>query len=242
MRLNLGFQFSVPKDPKHPEYNEDAYASNEAYTRIAISDGATESFDSKTWANQLISSYCDDPEFSFHWTQRALARYVNGINYDALSWSKRAAFDRGSFATLLGIELNADGSSVDLLAIGDSVAFQVFEGELINSFPYTTPDQFDSRPRLLSTVASHNAFLNDPDVPTAAFKTNWPVKAGDQIYLATDAVAQWIMQERDVGLNAVQELYNIQTQEEFETLVLTLRQQHRMRLDDSTLICIVVAE
>lgn len=242
MQLSLEFRLSVPKDAEHPESNEDVCASNEACMRFAISDGATESFDSRTWANQLVNSYCDDTCFSFKWVQQALSRYVGDVNYDSLSWSKQAAFDRGSFATLLGVELSDDGSAVNILAVGDSVAFQVFEGELKASFPYTTPEEFDARPRLLSTVAAHNAFLNDPATPIDALRTTWTVKPGDHIYLATDAVAQWIMQERDSGLNAVQELYNIQKQEDFELLVVNLRQQRRMRLDDSTLVCIVVAE
>ena len=75
---------------------------------------------------------------------------------------QQAAFDRGSFASLLGVSDRGDGR-VGVLAIGDSLAVLCDGDRVVASFPYELPEQFEARPQLLSTNPAENAFLAEPD-------------------------------------------------------------------------------
>lgn len=240
MRLRIELAVTVPKDIRHQELNEDAWAVDETLTKVALSDGASESFDSRTWARLIVGTYANDSAFSAEWLGSVLANYLATIDYEALSWSKQAAFDRGSFATLLGLELAPNGANVEILALGDTVAFHLRDSKLVASFPYTDAAEFDKRPQLLSTVAASNDFIRESGFFGRNTSRSWSVKAGDVLLLATDAVAQWALLEQGPDLDALIFLQSVASDEEFESTILKLRQERRIRLDDSTLIRIVV--
>lgn len=242
MLLRLNFAVSVPKDPARHDLNEDVWAVDERLVRVAVSDGASESFDSRTWARLLVEKYMADPAITSDWVDSAVAKYKASVDYEQLSWSKQAAYDRGSFATLLAVELALNGTEVEVLAIGDSVAMHVSSGVLLASFPYTTPEEFDSRPKLLSTLTSANSFVAELGFLNKNSSKTWPVKPGDYLLLMTDAVAQWVLREQAETPSALLRMLEVTQAHEFEELVLKLRQEHRMCLDDSTLVRLIVAE
>lgn len=239
-RLRVDLAVTVPKDTERRDLNEDAWAVDDSVTRVALSDGASESFDSRTWAKLLVNAYATDSSFSAEWLDKVLASYVAAVDYEALTWSKQAAFDRGSFATLLGVEMAPNGLDVEVLALGDSVAFHVRANQLQVSFPYTTAEQFDARPELLSTKASSNAFVSEPGFFWRNSSSTWNVQPGDVLLLATDAVAQWALRERDTEPTPWSFLCSVSSGEDFESKVLDLRQESQIRLDDSTLIRLIV--
>lgn len=242
MKLRLEFSSSVAKDLDFPELNEDCWASNSVQTRYAVSDGASESFDSKSWARLLVEKYVDDAAVDRDWVSASVDEYVHKARYDELSWSKQLAFDRGSFATLLGIELANNGTDLEVLAIGDSVAFHVSGGALAASYPYTCAEQFDARPRLLSTLRAANEFVAEPGFITEHSSRTWTPKPGDTLILATDAVAQWMLREIGAEQSSVRSLLDIHSPERFARLVTRLRDARRMRVDDATVLRFVVVE
>lgn len=241
MRLRVDLAVTVPKDIERPDRNEDAWAIDETVTRVAVSDGASESFDSRSWATLLVNAYVADPAFSAEWVASVLKAYLATVDYESLAWSKQAAFDRGSFATLLALEV-APNDDIEVLALGDSVAFHLRGDELLASFPYTTAEEFDARPLLLSTVAAGNAFITEPGFFHRSSCRTWHVQRGDVILLATDAVSQWALRERLPGEAALGYLSSVASLEAFETEILELRRQSRIRVDDSTLIRLVVED
>lgn len=241
MKLRVDLALTVPKDIECPQYNEDAWAVDDTVTKIALSDGASESFDSRTWAHAIVYAYSEDSSFSVSWLKNVLLNYLSAVDYESLSWSKQAAFDRGSFATLLGLELAPNGLEVEIIAIGDSVAFHVRNNQLLTSFPYVSAEQFNARPLLLSTVSSSNAFINEPRFLKRHTSSTWPVQGGDMILLATDAVAQWALnKDKAYKENVISYLLAVKSAEEFESKILELRREARIRVDDSTLIRLIV--
>src|SRR5688572_10364860 len=120
--MEVAFVGQVPKDPSFPDENEDVYELEIETGRVAVSDGASESFDSRTWARLLATRFVKKPELSSNWLAQAIEDYSLSFDPAALSWSKQAAFDRGSFATLLGIEECIAHGTMDVIAIGDSLA------------------------------------------------------------------------------------------------------------------------
>lgn len=239
MRLRVDLAVTVPKDIERRTLNEDAWAIDESVTRVAVSDGASESFDSRAWASLLVNAYIADPAFSVDWLDGVLRAYLATVDYESLSWSKQAAFDRGSYATLLALEV-APNNDVEILALGDSVAFHLRGNEFLASFPYTTAEEFDARPQLLSTVVAGNAFIRESGFFISNTSRTWHVQTGDTILLATDAISQWALRERLPNQDALSYLRTVASLEAFESEVLELRRQARIRVDDSTLVRLVV--
>lgn len=242
MRLRVDFAVSVPKDPAAHELNEDFWAADDRVDRVAVSDGASESFDSRKWARLIVEKYIADPAITPDWVSSTVAQYNAGVDYEQLSWSKQAAYDRGSFATLLAVEFALNRTEVEVLAIGDSVAIHASNGALLASFPYTKPEEFDSRPDLLSTLTAANTFVTAPGFFNKNSSKTWGVKPGDYLLLMTDAVAQWVLREQMEAPSALLQMLEVTQALEFEELVLKMRQERRMRLDDSTLVRLVVEE
>ena len=149
--MHLVFHHTVGKQLHEPRQNDDYYSPNSFSEDgpFVISDGASESYDAKTWSRLLVGLYRQQPEFSSAWVDQATARYTASHDIAALSWSRQAAFERGSFATLLAIHANG-GPHAEILAVGDSLAVLGHGGSFRQSFPYETPEQFGAHPLLIS--------------------------------------------------------------------------------------------
>ena len=94
--------FTVAKYPDDPAPNEDAFAIDRRRGLIALSDGASESYDSATWAKALVEQFVSNPHFDATWLHAACARYGAAYDRETLRWSAQAAYDKGSYATLIG--------------------------------------------------------------------------------------------------------------------------------------------
>lgn len=239
-RLRVDLVASTPKDPQRRDLNEDAWQLDDAWQRWALSDGASESYDSKAWAHLLVSRYVESPAVNAVWVADSVRDYASTVDASSLSWSQLGAYERGSFATLLGIEMATNGTDVEVLAIGDSVALHVRGGALEAAYPFRTVEEFPDRPQLLSTLAAMNGFISDPTFMTNNSSRTWGVQPNDIILLMTDAVAYWALKEARDERSSVQEMLSLSSQEDFEALVLRLRSEARMKLDDSTLVRLAV--
>lgn len=197
----IAFTGSIPKEAAFPEANEDVFAVCEEAGYIALSDGASESFDSQRWARLLTERFVTDPVVDVQWIQERLAVYRSAFDFNALSWAKQMAFERGSFATLLGIQIHQHNGWIDILAIGDSLALLVDGNKLIASWPYSDPEQFNMRPTLLSTNETLNAFVGEPDFYTT-HQTRFHLTAlADPVLLCTtDALGQWALRSAAEGV------------------------------------------
>jgi hypothetical protein len=239
VRFRVEFAASVPKDATTPALNEDAWAHDDTMTCVALSDGASESFDSKSWARLLVDRYVNDQRFDTDWVSQAVKGYVSQVDFDSLGWAQQRAFDRGSFATLLGLTLAENDVDLDVLSVGDSLAIHVRDGIVLDTYPFTHPEQFNARPKLVSTKSSSNAFLAEPGFFGTCSKT-WTVQPGDVIFAATDAVGQWFLSQMHAETNVLDTLAEAMSDVDFSMLVERLRAEHQMKLDDSTLVRLLV--
>jgi hypothetical protein len=239
-RLCTDFFASTPKDPQHPELNEDAWLANDVGQRWALSDGASESYDSRAWALALVARYVDNPAVDERWVEQATQAYAASVDVLSLSWAKQAAYERGSFGTLLGVELAPNGSDLEVLAIGDSLAVHVRNGQVLGSYPFQDPASFANRPQLLSTLPAANAFVREPDFVTRNSSRTWAVEPGDHVYLMTDAVGQWLLDELAGERGSLGTIEQLKDPDQFDALVLSMRAERRLKLDDSTLVRLVV--
>jgi hypothetical protein len=231
------FAGSVPKEPGHPDANEDKLVFSDGSNRFALSDGASDSFDSKLWAKLLANRFVDDPGVNPAWIDGALADYEAAHDFSSMTWSKQAAFERGSFATLLGGEYLADHHAVELLAVGDSIALLIDDDQLVSAWPFGNPERFQERPSLLATVRRHNSFLDASDFWTQHGATLHLDKLiAPRLLCMTDALGEWALRSaRDAG-DGLRELASLRSEGQLAELVLRERALKRMRVDDSTLL------
>lgn len=230
------FAGSCAKEPDRPEANEDAYAFSADRQRLALSDGASESYDSRLWANMLARKFADDPSFDEAWLDDAVSAYQREHNFAAMSWSQQLAFERGCFATLLAVEHDAAARRATLFGVGDSVA-ALFVGEvLVRAWPLDHPERFKERPTLLSTLRAHNAFAQAPEFDSLArMELDLRSLPEPTLLCMTDALGEWTLKMACEEPERLSELLAIRSEEELAALVIAERAAKRMRIDDSTL-------
>jgi hypothetical protein len=234
--MKVLFKGQTPKDFNFPDENEDVYELAPDSSKVIISDGASESYDSKTWACLLVSNSIKLVEISGDWLSGIIADYEAKFDLATLPWSKQAAFARGSFATLLVVE-NLIENEINLFCVGDSLAVLVNNSEFVKSFPYFLSEEFKQRPELISTNSSLNTFLESPDFISKR-KITWSIEEmTDPVVLCmTDALGQWALRKQEEGNPVWRKLCEIQNDTELNELVVAERLEKNMRVDDTTLI------
>ena len=234
--MKILFAGQVPKDSSFPDAIEDAFIIDDRGI-IAVSDGASESFDSKTWAHLLTTQFVRLPALSPKWLADAISDYFDRFDLSQMSWSKQSAFERGSFASLLGIERNVEDNTVEVLAVGDSIAVLLDGDAFIASFPYKRAEEFQQRPELFCTNATFNGFLSSPDFFSRHSETWFLKKRTSPVILCmTDALGEWALRNEQEGHPVWQDMTGIENVSELEALVLRERQTRNMRIDDVTLV------
>src|SRR5262245_4684557 len=133
--------FSIPKT--EDTRNEDQFCISPDQSICAVSDGASVSFDSGPWAEILSRRFVENHHISRTWVEAAIDEYRSAYDREAMSWAYQAAFDRGSFATLLGIVCSPDGKGVRTFAFGDTLLAFVDSGRLVRTIPYVQSGEFD---------------------------------------------------------------------------------------------------
>jgi len=236
--MKCDFIGTCPKDIGEPESNEDKYAVSVDGLVIALCDGASESYDSRLWAAMLAEKYVAHPCLTSDWVKQAVDAYAASHDVANMSWSKQAAFERGSFATLLGITRNVEANTVEVLAVGDCIAFLTDDGKLIDSWPFTDPGLFKQRPTLLSTLHELNQFASEDVFPANRTHTfNLEGLASPRVFCMSDAIGEWALRLalEESGVSKWDELLSA---EGLERIVVVQRQLKRMRVDDSTVIAL----
>lgn len=228
------FKGSIPKDLAYKSENEDAYSYSSTRGIAVVSDGASESFDARSWARLLVKRYIRNQDINPSWLATACNTYIKGINYDELSWSKQASYLRGSFATLLSAVEKTDSRSMDILAVGDSIAVLIENGKFVDSFPVKRSSDFNVRPALISTIDRHNSFLADGDT-LERYKVNWQVDSANLVLLMTDALGAWCLRKEEEGAPQWDVISHIRHLSELRSIVTRERNSKSMRIDDTTL-------
>lgn len=232
-RLFVG---SCAKEPDRPEANEDAFAFSADGQRLALSDGASESYDSRMWARLLVAKLAQDPAFGPEWLQSAVADYMRKHDFASMSWSQQHAFERGCFATLLCAEHDAATKTLSLFGVGDSVAVLFDGARLERAWPMDDAAKFRERPTLVSTLREHNHFTLTPDFDGSARETVQLADLEDPMLLCmTDALGEWTLRIASESPKRLYKLLAIRSKEELASLVIGEREAKRMRVDDSTL-------
>lgn len=233
------FVGTCPKEPQEPDSNEDQCSFSEGGERFALCDGASESYNSRLWAKVLAERFAANPAFGPEWLTEALRGYIAKHDFESMSWSQQAGFERGSFSTLLGIEFDMGHRTVDALAIGDCVALLVDGERFVEAWPFADPERFKEHPTLLATKSEHNAFVSELGFWTNSVKTfQLDSCQSPRLVCMTDALAEWTLRGVRDGEPTLGRLLSLASEVELAELVIEERAAKRMRVDDSTLIVV----
>jgi hypothetical protein len=235
-KARLPLAFSIPKaDDKH---NEDRFHRSTKGV-YALSDGASVSFDSASWAAILVRRYAKNPEFTRAWLAAAIAEFAKLYDRDSLPWMKQASFDRGSFASLLGVRFVDGGRLIQVLSIGDSIAVLCDGDRIAATFPISAASEFGRSPQLLCTNPSQNVFLDKLDLDYDLV-ADWSFRglAQPALLCMTDALGHWLLSRRDDDPSPISLLRQVRTADAFARFVRAERAAGRMKRDDTTLIAL----
>lgn len=247
----VSFSRVVPRDGSTIEECEDRLAVSAS--RFAVADGASDAIYSDVWADLLVSAFCsvatcedgDAQDDGASWLAESRARWrewTSSLDVDALPWFTREKLRAGSFATFAGltfdsaVDAGSAGSPATLIwtarACGDACVFLVRGGELALSFPATASDGFANSPRLLATSSGGAAALH------VVCGRSEP---GDRFYLATDALAQWLLAEHERGGRPWDAIDAVTRPDVFDALVHDARRTGALRNDDVSFVAIAAA-
>jgi hypothetical protein len=227
--MHLQRKFTVPKAADI--LNEDQYdAEGDTF---ALSDGASISYDSALWAHIVCARYVQSPHVTPDWLDACIEEFNTHHVRATMPSHKEIAFDRGSFASLLGVR--PTGTAIHIDAIGDSLAVLCDGNVRKDSFPYRKVEQFDQAPMLLCTDSAKNPIFED-GVLADEWMHNWQLEQlqSPRLLCMTDALGRWLLSRE--GNDFTETLLSLETQEAFAKFVLDERQAGRLKRDDTTLL------
>ena len=224
---------------------EDHFCLDEHNGRFALADGASSSPRAAAWATELTEGFIDDPfdlgvtdEFD-RWiaTRAKQLDATRSTRADdevtAENWYALASEEKAGFATLIAMSVDhhpdTDDVGFEFLGVGDACLFHTHERTLTQMAPAGAGD-FDSFPDLVSTLSEHRSHALD-----RAFRGGGRAVVGDEIFLMSDAFAEWSIGvgQRDPEIwSLLSELDHLT----FRRLVDDLRTNNEIVNDDVTVI------
>ncbi|MDZ4836105.1 MAG: protein phosphatase 2C domain-containing protein [Candidatus Melainabacteria bacterium] len=237
--MKIRFQtFWLPKRGNSEEEYEDAafpMESGESESDeflCAVADGATEASFSRRWAQLLVQGFADRTELA-----ELAQKWSDEILTMELPWYAQEKAESGAFATLSGLILNGTTGTYSSKLLGDSCIFHIRDDKLVESFPMTNYESFNSSPALLCSRLSQHEDLES----IFSYKEGEWI-SGDRFILLTDAIAAWIFKLQESKGDGIKTLIAIKDQVQLAELCADARATHdeegrpNMRNDDVTLL------
>lgn len=239
--------FWLPKDLQERNAYQDAFDVDPQRGLAAIADGASSSLFSASWAKILTEAVMEnpppvgDPDAFAAWLAGLRRKWREPIDVASLAWHQKPKFEEGAHSTLLWMTLSEpDGEGDDKprnmrlqgFAIGDCCLFLQRGGVMQRAFPLEESRLFDATPSMLGSVDHRQ------DGQLQLHRLDDVCQPGDLLALCTDAVAVWALRELEQGRSPDWHRFWSFTPDQFEEMVVRLRDDGAMRYDDATLVLV----
>ena len=217
--------------------------------RLVVADGATEAYDSIRWVSQLVDSFLGLDGAAPGLTAGGIDEWIGRMQKGwlraapatfATVYEERKFREDGSFATLLGCEvsgLNGPRPAWTAVALGDTMLFQVRGGRVVQRFPALSAQDFGINPEGVFTAPAARDRMR-----AALVRTEGTLAVGDRLFLATDALAEWIVRADAAEPARLWPLLDRVDPAVFRRLVADRRRAGAMKNDDVTLLRVRVAD
>ena len=237
-------QLLLPKLGQDACECEDVIAIDTETNRFAVSDGATEAFDARNWAERLAQ----------HWVRRqsTLAReeFRNWVaaegrelhdswSHLTLSWYSEEKARTGSFAAFVGVELDLKPElpSWRAIALGDACLLHCRNGTLLKSLPVARFECFHVAPILVASDADlHEGSMQSVVTDSGTCEDD------DVLLLMSDAAAAWFLQQLENNDLTPVELLRARPAGELNRFFDEERLAGRIRNDDIAIVCIEIRQ
>jgi hypothetical protein len=227
----------APKRGHSAAEYEDAWAASPEVGRFAVADGASEASYSGLWARLLAEAFvaARRPWDGFDWLAEPRRRWSTEVDGLELSWYAEMKREQGAFATLLGLAVRpprrGEPGRWRALAVGDSCLIRMRPGGHPRAFPLTRSEDFGNQPRLL---ASRPGKGPEPVLERGV------CRAGDRLFLMTDALAQWFLLRCERDGTPWEELERLlaEPNDAFAPWIEDRRDRDGLRNDDVTLLAV----
>lgn len=218
---------------------EDAFAENAKKGRFAVADGATESAFAAPWAQLLVEHFVRSPESDIeHWAASlptAQQQWQERVGGRTLPWYAEMKFTQGAFATFLGVTVT-DVPNQPLCwratAVGDTCLFHTRGAQLLRAFPLRHSEEFENSPPLLGSRTPPQ------EICRRAVQAGGVARADDRLWLMTDALSRWLLQEYEAGRTPWEEMELLLSASAADRVFINwiegLRQTKGLRNDDVT--------
>ena len=235
-------QLLLPKLDQETSECEDAIAVDLQACRFAVADGATEAFDARNWAERLAQHWVQHKsrltveEFR-EWVANEGRELHDSWNGLTLSWYSEEKARKGSFAALVGVELDFKSASPSwrAIALGDSCLLHCRKTTLLKSLPLDRSESFSSAPVLVASDSSLHESSMQSVVTNSGICQN-----GDVLLLLSDAAASWCLQRFENGDLDVEEFLSAKPDDELREFFDTERMAGRIRNDDLAMVRIEI--
>lgn len=222
---------------------QDRFAINPDNRTIAVSDGISQSLNSKIWADILTKEFVKQPwginetdnfasvheKFSQEW-KSSVENIQSSLSVAARNYTERMlAEGKSAGATFLGVQF--DGLKWNGTVLGDSCLIEIRDNEIFEIYTSQegrhfnfTPDYYDS----------------DPNKPGNGKEKQicGELALGITLLLVSDPFSDLFAENRAKSSGYIKELRELKTHEEYISLVDRWRKEYRMHNDDSTIVII----
>jgi len=239
----INFRYFIePKQDEPIEWCQDS--CDFSLTRFAISDGVTNSFMPRFWAQQLTHNFVSIDKGALNFEECARIKWnllVKEFIEKTDNIYLENAYNDGmaAAATFVGLEILLSENKWNAQAIGDS--FLIF-----------VPMEYKNKQKIitLSTLKKEEGafvFDNYPDYLSSDIHSqrgsynylkDQPLEEGT-FYLMTDALAQWLFKNLYCRISTLEAIH---TAEHFSKFILEYRSDQSLKDDDTTLFIINITK
>lgn len=240
-------QLLLAKDGLRASECEDAVGVRLDLGRVCVADGATEAFDSRSWARLLTKHWVRSTgllrqdEMETWWAALGL-RLLRRWAGRKLPWYAEEKAASGAFAAFVGVsfaEVDSGECMWTAVALGDACLVHKRDGCILQSIPIGDPSAFGYHPRLVPSAIERQRGLAE-DVMCA----DGMVRPGDRLLLLTDAIAAWYLRqsaETPVLVQTFERLLEENALQELHDLIAAERGGKRLRNDDVAAVLVYLA-
>jgi len=236
----------LSKGTNSEEQCEDAFDVNAGRGMAAVSDGAGSGIFSREWAEILTGTLVregpvpNDPAVFGDWLNRCRQLWFQDLSFDSLTPDQQAKVQRvGTGATLLALRVHPPRRGKTAFpwtawCVGDSCLFWIRNNRLRATFPALGSEEFGITSALLAT--------HGQAPPRPPLRAEGVGKPGDLFMLATDAIAQMLLQRCETAREPDWSRYLRLDPAEWLKDILDLRRRNLIVDDDCTLLALRVGE
>lgn len=225
---------------------QDRFSINADTKSVAVSDGMSQSYQQKIWAEMLVKSYSESTdwepslssvkEIAPQWNvgvrqyiqelkDNKAPQYLVIMNENALASRKSAG------ATFCGIRFN--GNVWQGHVLGDSCLIEIVNNKIQHIYSSQQGEVFDNHPDYFDS----NPLSNGKGTPLAI---SGNINKSNTVIIVSDPFSDFLNEKMKLGNEEIyiKKLLSVHNHENFEALVADWRDNYGMHNDDATLVII----